>query len=51
MALSLDPWSELVACEGHLRGLLGADPWQLPDPTDEERRRLCFMARARAPVQ
>lgn len=51
MALSLDPWSELVACEGHLRGLLGADPWELPDPTNEERRRLCSMARARPPVQ
>jgi hypothetical protein len=51
MALSLDPWSELVACEGHLRGLLGADPWELPDPPDPSRRRLCLMARARPPVQ
>lgn len=51
MALSLDPWSELVACEGHLRGLLGADPWELPDPVDPERRRLCLTARARPAVQ
>lgn len=51
MALSLDPWSELVACEGHLRGLLGADPWELPEPSSEDRRRLCSMARARPPVQ
>ncbi len=51
MALSLDPWSELVACEGQLRGLLGADPWELPDPSNEDRRRLCSMARARPPVQ
>lgn len=51
MALSLDPWSELVACEGHLRGLLGADPWELPEPADPTRRRLCLMARARPPVQ
>jgi hypothetical protein len=51
MALSLDPWSELVACEGHLRGLLGADPWKLPDPSDPARQRLCAVARARPPVQ
>jgi hypothetical protein len=51
MALSLDPWSELVACEGHRRGLLGSDPWELPDPSDPTRRKLCFMARARPPVQ
>jgi hypothetical protein len=51
MALSLDPWSELVACDGHLRGLFGADPWELPDPVDPARRRLCLMARARPPVQ
>jgi hypothetical protein len=51
MASSLDPWSELVACEGHLRALLGSDPWELPDPSDPTRRELCFMARARAPVQ
>jgi hypothetical protein len=51
MATSLDPWSELVACEGHLRGLLGSDPWELPDPSDPTRQKLCFMARARAPVQ
>ena len=51
MALSLDPWSELVACEGYQSGLLGGDPWQLPDPSDAARQRLCFMARARAPVQ
>jgi hypothetical protein len=51
MALSLDPWSELVACEGYQSGLLGGDPWQLPDPGDPARQRLCFMARARPPVQ
>lgn len=51
MASSLDPWSELVACEGHLRALLGSDPWQLPDPNDPTRQKLCFMARARPPVQ
>jgi len=51
MALSLDPWSELVACEGHQSGLLGADPWQLPDPKDPTRQKLCAMARARPPVQ
>jgi tetratricopeptide (TPR) repeat protein len=51
MATSLDPWSELAACEGHLRGLLGSDPWELPDPSDPTRQKLCFMARARAPVQ
>jgi hypothetical protein len=51
MATSLDPWSELVACEGHLRALLGSDPWELPDPSDPTRQKLCFMARARAPVQ
>jgi hypothetical protein len=51
MASSLDPWSELVACEGHQRGLLGSDPWQLPDPSDPIRQKLCFMARARPPVQ
>ncbi|HEU4578531.1 MAG TPA: tetratricopeptide repeat protein [Polyangiaceae bacterium] len=51
MALSLDPWSELVACEGHQSNLLGADPWQLPDPGDPDRRKLCEMARARPPVQ
>jgi hypothetical protein len=51
MALSLDPWSELVACEGHLSGLLGGDPWQLPDPKDPLRQKLCAMARARPQVQ
>jgi tetratricopeptide (TPR) repeat protein len=51
MALSLDPWSELVACEGHLSGLLGADPWQLPDPKEPLRQKLCAMARARPQVQ
>jgi len=51
MALSLDPWSELVACEGYQSGLLGGDPWQLPDPGDAARQRLCAMARARPPVQ
>jgi hypothetical protein len=51
MALSLDPWSELVACEGHSQALLGADPWQPQDPSDPARRRLCLMARARPPVQ
>ncbi len=51
MALSLDPWSELVACEGHSHALLGADPWQPQDPMDPARRRLCLMARARPPVQ
>jgi hypothetical protein len=51
MASSLDPWSELVACEGHLRALLGSDPWELPDPSDPTRQALCFMARARPPVQ
>lgn len=51
MALSLDPWSELVACEGQLRALLGGDPWEVPDPIDPARQRLCFMARARPPVQ
>jgi hypothetical protein len=51
MATSLDPWSELVACEGHLRALLGSDPWELPDPSDPTRQKLCFMARARPPVQ
>jgi tetratricopeptide (TPR) repeat protein len=51
MASSLDPWSELVACEGHLRALLGSDPWELPDPSDPTRQKLCFMARARPPVQ
>jgi hypothetical protein len=51
MASSLDPWSELVACEGHLRALLGGDPWELPDPNDPTRQKLCFMARARPPVQ
>jgi tetratricopeptide (TPR) repeat protein len=51
MALSLDPWSELVACEGHQSGLLGGDPWQLPDPKDATRQKLCAMARARAQVQ
>jgi hypothetical protein len=51
MALSLDPWSELVACEGHQSNLLGGDPWQLPDPEDPQRQKLCEMARARPPVQ
>jgi hypothetical protein len=51
MATSLDPWSELVACEGQMRGLLGSDPWELPDPSDPVRQKLCFMARARPPVQ
>jgi hypothetical protein len=51
MALSLDPWSELVACEGHQSNLLGGDPWQLPDPKDPERQKLCQMARARPAVQ
>jgi hypothetical protein len=51
MALSLDPWSELVACEGHQSGLLGGDPWQLPDPKDPTRQKLCAMARARPQVQ
>jgi len=51
MALSLDPWSELVACEGHQSGLLGGDPWQLPDPEDATRQKLCTMARARPQVQ
>jgi hypothetical protein len=51
LALSLDPWSELVACEGHLRGLLGADPWQVPEPSEPARQRLCAVARARPPVQ
>jgi hypothetical protein len=51
MASSLDPWSELVACEGHLRALLGSDPWETRDPSDPARQKLCFMARARPPVQ
>jgi hypothetical protein len=51
MATSLDPWSELVACEGYRRGLLGGDPWELRDPSDPQRQKLCFMARARPPVQ
>jgi hypothetical protein len=51
MATSLDPWSELVACDGQLRALLGGDPWELLDPSDPTRQKLCFMARARAPVQ
>jgi len=51
MATSLDPWSELVACDGQLRGMLGSDPWELPDPSDPARRKLCFMARSRPPVQ
>jgi hypothetical protein len=51
MALSLDPWSELVACEGHQSSLLGGDPWQLPDPETPERQKLCEMARARPQVQ
>jgi hypothetical protein len=51
MASSLDPWSELVACEGHAGALLGSDPWALPDPRDPQRQRVCFMARARPPVQ
>jgi tetratricopeptide (TPR) repeat protein len=51
MALSLDPWSELVACEGHQSSLLGADPWQLPDPKDPTRQKLCAGARARPQVQ
>jgi hypothetical protein len=51
MALSLDPWSELVACEGHQSTLLGSDPWQLPEPTDPRRQKLCATARARAPIQ
>lgn len=51
MALSLDPWSELVACEGHSGALLGADPWELPEPEDPARRRVCLLARARPPVQ
>ncbi|MEY4549968.1 MAG: hypothetical protein RL685_6163, partial [Pseudomonadota bacterium] len=51
MALSLDPWSELVACEGHQSNLLGSDPWQLPDPPDPLRQKLCATARARPPIQ
>lgn len=51
MALSLDPWSELVACEGQQSTLLGSDPWQLPDPTDPQRQKLCATARARPPIQ
>ena len=51
MATSLDPWSELVACEGQMRALLGSDPWALPDPSDPVRQKLCFMARSRPPVQ
>ena len=51
MALSLDPWSELVACEGHQSTLLGGDPWQLLDPRDPQRQKLCEMARARPAAQ
>ena len=51
MALSLDPWSEIVACEGHVENLLGADPWELPLPADPARQRLCATARSRPPVQ
>jgi hypothetical protein len=51
MALSLDPWSELVACEGHQSTLLGSDPWQLPEPTDPQRQKLCAKARARPQIQ
>jgi hypothetical protein len=51
MASSLDPWSELVACEGHASTVYGSDPWALPDPRDPLRQRLCFSARARPPVQ
>jgi tetratricopeptide repeat protein len=51
MASSLDPWSELAACDGHAGFVYGADPWSLPDPHDPLRQRLCFSARARPPVQ
>ncbi len=51
MALSLDPWSEIVACEGYVENLLGSDPWEVPQPTDPAKQLLCTTARARPPVQ
>jgi hypothetical protein len=50
-ALGLDPWSEIVACEGYAEDELGADPWSLRSPTRAERRRLCEFARARPSVR
>jgi hypothetical protein len=50
-ALGLDPWSEIVACEGYSADQLGADPWLLASPERPERRRLCEFARARPSVR
>lgn len=50
-ALGLDPWSELVACEGHAAELRGADPWLLHTPTSPASQRLCELARARPSVR
>jgi hypothetical protein len=50
-ALGLDPWSEIVACEGYDGDVLGSDPWQLQWPSDVDRRRLCELARARPSVR
>jgi hypothetical protein len=51
MALGMDPWSELVACEGESAELRGASPVRLTEPVDPDRRRLCEGARARPPVR
>ena len=43
------PWSHDLGRQAS--DLLGADPWQLPDPKDPLRQKLCAMARARPQVQ
>jgi hypothetical protein len=50
-ALGLDPWSEVVACEGYSEEQLGADPWQMRTPATAERKRLCELARTRPSVR
>lgn len=51
MAVGMDPWSELVACEGHAGALHGSAPVRLFRPADEMQRRLCEGARARPPIR
>lgn len=50
-ALGMDPWSEVVACEGYADDQLGADPWLLRTPATAERKRLCELARTRPSVR
>jgi hypothetical protein len=50
-ALGMDPWSEVVACEGYSEDQLGADPWLMRTPATPERQRLCELARTRPSVR